>query len=112
MTYKIVWSDQMLEKIFNLVPTGMSWDDIADVVGVSRHAVSDKAAEFSELLAKRAKAKNSEIQVQHRPAEPLPPGHPITWGLITAGTSLEGAAYSGLRWTWGTLTENTIVRGG
>jgi hypothetical protein len=101
----------MLELLFDLAPTGMSWDDVARLIGVSRQAASDKAAEFPELLAKRAMAKNPEIRVQRRPAEPLPPGHPITWGLITAGTSLEGAAYSGPRWTWGTLTENTLVRG-
>lgn len=25
--------------------------------------------------------------------DPLPPGHPETWGAITAGTCLAGAAY-------------------
>lgn len=26
--------------------------------------------------------------------DPLPPGHPFTWALITAGTSLEGSPYA------------------
>jgi hypothetical protein len=26
---------------------------------------------------------------------PLPPGHPVSWGLLTQGTVLEGAAYVG-----------------
>lgn len=28
-----------------------------------------------------------------RSAEPLPAGSPVTWGAITAGTSLEGQPY-------------------
>jgi hypothetical protein len=25
---------------------------------------------------------------------PLPPGHPLSWGLLTLGTVLEGSAYA------------------
>ena len=25
---------------------------------------------------------------------PLPPGHPLSWGLLTLGTALEGSAYA------------------
>jgi hypothetical protein len=25
---------------------------------------------------------------------PLPPGHPLSWGLLTLGTILEGSAYA------------------
>ena len=36
----------------------------------------------------------AEPRDEHRPrSDPLPAGHPLTWGLITAGTSLAGQPY-------------------
>jgi hypothetical protein len=36
--------------------------------------------------------------VQDPAREPLPAGHPLSWGLITAGTLLEGGRYPMPAW--------------
>ncbi len=35
----------------------------------------------------------SSAVIQDQERDPLPAGHPATWGLLTNGTCLEGAPY-------------------
>jgi hypothetical protein len=66
-----------------------SWDAIAAALRISRNAAIERGRRIGARLPV---AELSPI-VEDPDRPPLPPGHPTTWGLITAGTSLEGEAY-------------------
>jgi hypothetical protein len=71
------------------------WDRIARAIGLSRWTVIEKG--YTLGFRKRQAAPHREAvpvaPVVERDPEPLPPGHPLSWGALTAGTVLEGARY-------------------
>jgi hypothetical protein len=122
MPLPIHWTQQLDRELLRLRADGATWDAIAYAFGVSRNAAlgrgrvlaSGRAATHSrpprrtlrEPLLKgvtpmRA-ARRPAAAVDDTPAKPrlgpverppLPAGHAVSWGAITAGTLLDGAAY-------------------
>ncbi len=66
-----------------------SWEGIAREVRASRSAVIDRA----RLLGLPRQRPVAPVAEAPRLRGPLPPGHPLAWGAITAATLLDGAAY-------------------
>lgn len=72
------------------------WDVIAARIGVNRATITRRA----ELLGVSTEPLGGVGPKRQQPAtqddphrEPLPAGHPASWGAIIAGSCLEGARY-------------------
>jgi hypothetical protein len=80
----------------------MSLRGIAKAMRLSRNAVVERASRLGVHVPMRAGCRRAAItskpqhgyeSVDSLNRDPLPAGHPISWALITDGTSLEGVAY-------------------
>ncbi len=91
------WTPDHDQTLRRMRASGASWDAIALALGVSRWA----SIERGRLVGARAPQREAQPQINPIAAElanparePLRAGHPFTWGLLTAGTLLDGAAYA------------------
>jgi hypothetical protein len=90
------WADAEDDMIRGMRALGASWQAIASAVGVSVNTLVDRAAVLgvralpSSYAARAAARRIAELHRDATDRDPLPAGHPITWGAITRGTSLAG----------------------
>lgn len=89
MPAPIDWTAQMLQSMRLMRSAGAAWHDIADMLGIGRQAVTRKAFQLGIYTPLPKMPPAPPV----RSAEPLPPGHPAAWELLTAGTSLHGVPY-------------------
>ena len=85
-----VWTPTLDGKLLSLRAAGAAWADIALELGLGRYTVVERGR---RLGARRAPRTRSLMVVEDRDRPPRAAGHPDSWGLITAGTVLEGQAY-------------------
>ena len=90
MGARIKWTEYRDDIIRDGREAGTTWDGIAAQLGFTRYAIITRAKEIGawEMVARATQKKAPE-----RSYEPLPAGHPASWGAITRGTWLDGAEY-------------------
>jgi hypothetical protein len=89
MPRKLVWTAAQDTQIRRLRAEGASWDTVAAILGLARWTVIDRGRRIGALRPPR-----QSVLPQEDPArDPLPPGHPRSWSVLTAGTLLEGTPY-------------------
>jgi hypothetical protein len=89
MPKKFVWTDAQDTQIKRLRVEGASWDSIAATLGFTRWTVIERGRRIGASRSPR-----QFILPPEDPArDPLPAGHPRSWGVLTAGTILENAPY-------------------
>lgn len=93
------WTEAEDNRIREQRQARVSWDLIAAEIGLSRWTVIDHAKSL-DLPAKLepgvvALSRATEEWLNDADRDPLPPGHPETWGAITERTSLAGVAWPG-----------------
>lgn len=82
------WSAPIDSRLRRMRLDGASWDAIAEALAVSPEAASARAERIG------ARRPLHDVPMCQDPArEPLPAGHPYTWGVLTKGTWLEGTRY-------------------
>jgi hypothetical protein len=82
------WTDPADFRLRRMRLEGASWEAIAEALGVSPAAASARAERIGADRASRVLAASED------PArDPLPAGHPRTWGVLTQGTWLAGTRY-------------------
>ena len=84
----IEWTEAMDGKLLRLRAARAAWCDIAQELELGRYTVVERGR---RLGARRVLPPRVVVEDRDRP--PQVAGHPDSWGLITAGTVLEGAAY-------------------
>lgn len=92
MPAPLVWTESRDQKLRELRAEGRSWDTIAAMLGLSRWAAIQRGGlvgAFKPAPPPRLTA----AQAAEAGREALAPGHPVSWGAITAGTLLDGMAY-------------------
>jgi hypothetical protein len=89
MPPKLVWSEPRDVRLKRMRSEGISWDVIADELGISRNA----ARERGRRVGARLPPPDHVAAPLDADRPPLPPGHPISWGILTEGTSLAGTPY-------------------
>lgn len=82
-----------IEHVRRLVAEGLGLARIAAKCGVTRHAVASICCRHGIERAVPVAAAPAETRAYTNRGEPLPAGHPTSWGAITAGTLLEGVPY-------------------
>ena len=90
MPTPLVWTEPRDTILFTLRAEGRSWDAIAAVLGISRWATIERGR---KLGAQKPPPSLAAAAFADGAREPLPAGHPMSWGAITAGTLLDGATY-------------------
>lgn len=91
MRAKIEWTEQRDDLLTALRAEGATWDGIAARMRVSRWAVLERGKHLG--IWRPAPAATVKPATRAMDSDPLPPGHPVSWGAITAGTWLSGQPY-------------------
>ncbi len=89
MRARVQWTPELDGRLRQFRSGGMTWDGIARAMELGRNTVLERGRKIG---ARRDKPQpRAQAEARDRPARQA--GHPETWGLITAGTLLEGEAY-------------------
>jgi hypothetical protein len=86
----VVWTETRDEQLRALREAGLTWDAIAGAMDLGRNTVLERARKIGVRMW-RQRAPAEMVEARDRPARQA--GHPQTWGMITAGTVLEGERY-------------------
>lgn len=90
MGAKLNWTAEQDDTIRSMLLAGKNNADVARALGLSWDSVTNRARAINAVRAYQGKPN----KIHPTPTrEPYPPGHPITWGAITAGTLLAGVPY-------------------
>jgi hypothetical protein len=89
MPPKLVWSEPRDIRLKRMRSEGISWDTIADELGISRNA----ARERGRRVGARLPPADHVAPPEDVDRPPLPPGHPVSWGVLIEGTCLAGTPY-------------------
>jgi hypothetical protein len=68
----------------------MTWPALAEAMGLGRNTVIERGRRIG---ARNLPRRRPVVEAEALDRPPRPPGHPDSWGLITAGTVLEGSPY-------------------
>jgi hypothetical protein len=86
---KIVWTDGQDAQIRRLRTEGAVWDAIAQVLGLARCTVIERA----RALGCEQPPAHAAIALHDVDRAALPSGHAESWETINRGTSLEGVRF-------------------
>jgi hypothetical protein len=89
----VTWTNQADARLVRLRGEGASIRNLATAFGLSRSAIAVRAGRLGLALPSKPAPPAKTGPAPDLTRDPLPAGHPISWDLLTAGTSLEGAAY-------------------
>jgi hypothetical protein len=90
---RVTWTNLADDRLACLRGDGASIRTLATTFGLSRSTIAMRAVRLGLVLPTKLAAPAKTDPAPDPTRDPLPAGHPISWGLLTAGTSLEGAAY-------------------
>ena len=95
---RLGWSEQADVNLIRMRRDGLSLRSMATAFGLSRSTVAGRLVKLGISTPTKPPIDQSRIRVAtDLLSDPdrmsLPAGHPITWSLITYGTSLEGVPY-------------------
>ena len=90
MRAHVHWTPELDERLRGLREAGVTWDEIARSLGLGRNTVLERGRKIG---ARRLRLRPPPVQEEARDRPSRQAGHPVTWGLLTAGTVLEGEAY-------------------
>ena len=99
MAAPIVWTESRDQILCELRAEARSWDAIAALLGISRWAAIERGRLVGACKPEPAPprlmtaAQVTDAQAAEAGREALAPGHPVSWGAITAGTLLDGMPY-------------------
>jgi hypothetical protein len=83
------WTDAQDTTLRRLRAEGETWEAIAAVLGVARFT----AIERGRRIGAPRPAPSPRAVAEDPNREPLPAGHPRSWGALVAGTALDRTAY-------------------
>ena len=89
MPTRFHWTEAQDTQIKRLRAEGATWESIAAVLGLTRWAVIERGRRIGARRPPRELANIREDTAR----DPLPPGHPRSWDVLTAGTVLENTPY-------------------
>ncbi|WP_428487242.1 AsnC family protein [Rhodopila sp.] len=89
MPRKIVWTEGQDTQIRRLRTEGASWDVIAQVLGLARCTLIERA----RILGVEQPPAHAAAALDESDRAPLPAGHAESWAAINRGTSLEDARF-------------------
>ncbi len=78
------WTDELIRKAKQLREAGLTFDDIAQHIGVGKDTIRIKLLAVGAIAPRQVTPEpKEEMTPTHQgPRAPYPPGAPETWGLI------------------------------
>ncbi len=89
MPKKLLWTNAQDTRIKQLRAEGAGWAEIASALGANLWSVMKRGKQ----IGARPPPPDFTPPPDDPAREPLPAGHPRTWGAMTAGTVLEDTPY-------------------
>ena len=78
------WSKSADQTIRQMRAQGATWAAIGCALGLSRNTIIERGRRLQASAPARAATPKPQVDVPDDPnREPLPAGHPRTWGLLT-----------------------------
>ena len=90
MRAQVHWTQELDARLRGLREAGVTWDGIAEAMGLGRNTVLERGRKIG---ARRLRVRPAPVLEEARDRPARQAGHPATWGLLIAGTVLEGEAY-------------------
>lgn len=87
------WTVAADDTIRRMRAEGATWAAIALVLGLSRNTIIERGRRIQAAGGPSHAARPSRPPEAEPNRGPLPAGHPVTWGLLTRGTILEGQRF-------------------
>jgi hypothetical protein len=84
-----VWTAVLDEALLTLRGAGLTWDQVATELDLTRNTVVERG----RRIGARGPRRSMDMILEPRDRPARPPGHPATWALITDGTVLAGQPY-------------------
>jgi hypothetical protein len=91
MPLPLVWTEQADDTLHGLRAEGATWEEIAVVLRIDPRTAAVRAKRIG--VAKRPRRTQAPRLHRDLRRDALPPGDPLSWGLLTNGTLLTGAAF-------------------
>ena len=88
---QVTWTDHQDNTLRHLRHDRASWETIANAIGRPVSTCMDRCRLIGARPPLVISIVAEDISNDRRP---LPSGHPMTWGLLTRGTVLEGVQYA------------------
>jgi hypothetical protein len=89
MPRKTVWTAGQDAQIRRLRTEGAPWDVIAFALGLSRWTIIERG----RVLGVGRPPAHAPAKMDESDREPLPAGHPNSWGAINRGTALQDTPF-------------------
>jgi hypothetical protein len=89
MPRKTVWTEGQDTQIRRLRTEGASWDVIALALGLARWTVIERA----RFIGAEQRPAHAVAVLDESDRDPLPAGHPESWGAINKNTELEDVPF-------------------
>ena len=93
MPQKHAWNTRSDARLARLRRRGFSWETIAFAFRLNRTTVIRRGMRIGLRLPPRPLPLPPDPGLTDPARDPLRAGHPLSWGLLTAGTLLEGVPY-------------------
>jgi DNA-binding CsgD family transcriptional regulator len=84
MTRAIEWTSEMEKTLCEMRAEGCSCSEIAAALEISKNAVINRCDRLGMVTGARFRRLQILPRIEDRDEAPLPPGHPVSWGAITA----------------------------
>ena len=91
MPQKHAWNARSDASLARLRKRGFTWETIGFAFGLSRSAVIRRGMLIG---LRQPPASRPDPELTNPGRDPLRAGHPLSWGILTAGTLLENAPYT------------------
>lgn len=84
MSRAIEWTKEMDATLCEMRADGCTCLEIAAALDVSKNAVINRMDRLGLVTGVRFRVQHAVPRMEDRDEAPLPPGHPLTWGAISA----------------------------
>lgn len=93
MPERLIWTETADNTIIQMRAYGATWAIIGQTLGLSRNTIIERGRRLNALGGPRPMPRPPRTELDNPNRPPLRAGHPITWGLLTNGTLLDGAPF-------------------
>jgi hypothetical protein len=93
MPERLNWTAAADQTIHDMRAAGATWATIGAALGLSRNTIIERGRRIHATGGPSVIPRPAREPEEDPNRAPLPAGHPISWGLLTAGTMLDGTRY-------------------
>lgn len=89
----IFWTDEMDAKLVQMRLDRHTWQEISDALELGMETVRERGRRINAQRRPLPPLEPVELSGNVNGRPPFPPGHPVSWSLLIAGTVLDGMVY-------------------